>query len=167
MGTFRGTLDIYYASAGTGKTTELLNILERHLKAGIQPEEIGFVTFTKAAAEVAKLRTAERFGIPLSRLKNFRTIHSLAFKGTSSNRQAMMDESKYLDFGEQAGFDFRGLSLNTAEGVDWNSMKDSQLVQIEQLYRNNPKYCEYIMDGRCEYGALSEYIRLYKKYKDN
>ena len=166
MGTFRGTLDIYYASAGTGKTTELLNILERHLKAGIQPEEIGFVTFTKAAAEVAKLRTAERFGIPLSRLKNFRTIHSLAFKGTSSNRQAMMDESKYLDFGEQAGFDFRGLSLNTAEGVDWNSMKDSQLVQIEQLYRNNPKYCEYIMDGRCEYGALSEYIRLYKKYKD-
>lgn len=161
-----GTFDIYYASAGTGKTSALLDIIDKHIAQGVRPEEIAFVTFTRAAAEVARLRTAERFGIPLNRLVNFRTIHSLAFRGMKANRNMMMDEKKYLDFGEQAGFDFKGLSLNTAEGVDWSSMRDTQLVQIEQLYRNNPKYCEFIMDGRCEYGRLSEYIRLYEKYKD-
>lgn len=166
METFNGTLDIYYASAGTGKTSALLDIIDKHLKNGIRPEEIAFVTFTRAAAEVAKLRTAERFGIPLNRLPNFRTIHSLAFRGMKASRNAMMDEKKYLDFGEQAGFDFRGLSLNNAEGVDWTTMKDTQLVQIEQLYRNNRKYCEFIMDSRCEYGRLAEYMRLYKQYKD-
>lgn len=164
METFKGTLDIYYASAGTGKTTVLLDILDKHLKEGIPPERIAFVTFTRAGAEVGRMRTAERFGIPLNKLTNFRTIHSLAFRGMKANRQQMMDEKKYIDFGEQAGYDFRGLGT-TAEGIDWSQMKDNQLVHIEQLYRNNPAYCEKIMDSRIEYADLVEYIRRYTQYK--
>ena len=71
-------IDIYYASAGVGKTTQLLNIIDQHLKAGVKPERIAFVTFTRKGAEVARLRTSERFGIPLGKLENFRTIHSTA-----------------------------------------------------------------------------------------
>ena len=162
---FNGTLDIYYASAGTGKTHQLMDIIDKHLKDGVPIDRIAFVTFTRKGAEVARLRTAEQFGIALNNLNNFRTIHSLAFRGCKARRDFMMDEAKYKDFGEQAGFNFGALSLNSTEGTDWSQMHDQQLIQIEQLYRNNPKYCEMIMDGRCSYGELSTFIKLYTQYK--
>lgn len=160
-----GTLDIYLASAGTGKTSTLLNIIDKHLKEGTPIDRIAFVTFTKKGAEVAQLRTAEKFGIPLDRLRHFRTIHSMAFRGCGAHRDTMMDYGKYKDFGEKAGYDFGTLGLDTQEGVDWTQMRDQQLVTIEQLYRNNRPYCETIMEDRVDYADLVQYIQLYVKYK--
>ena len=165
MNTFNGTLDIYLASAGCGKTHQLMNIIDQHLKNGVPIDKIAFVTFTRKGAEVAQLRVAEQFGIDLKHLKNFRTIHSLAFRGCGASRNMMMDFAKYKDFGEKAGYDFGYLGLDVSEGVDWNQMKDQQLVTIEQLYRNNRKYCEQIMDDRVAYSDLVHYIQLYGKYK--
>ena len=48
-----GTLDIYYASAGTGKTHQLMDIIDKHLKDGVPIDRIAFVTFTRKGAEVA------------------------------------------------------------------------------------------------------------------
>ena len=165
MNSFNGTLDIFLASAGTGKTHKLMNIIDHHLKEGIPIDRIAFVTFTKKGAEVAQLRTAEQFGFPLTSLKNFRTIHSMAFRGCNASREVMMDYNKYKDFGEQAGYNFGTLGLNTQEGIDWNEMKDQQLVTIEQLYRNNKPYCESIMEDRVDYADLVRYMQLYVKYK--
>ena len=165
METFNGTLDIYLASAGCGKTHQLMSIIDQHLKEGVPIDKIAFVTFTKKGAEVAQLRTAERFGYPLDRLKHFRTIHSLAFRGCGATRNMMMDYAKYKDFGEKAGYDFGTLGLDATEGTNWNEMKDQQLVTIEQLYRNNRKYCEQIMEDRVSYSDLTRYIQLYQKYK--
>ena len=159
------TLDIYLASAGTGKTSTLLNIIDNHIKEGTPLERIAFVTFTKKGAEVAQLRTAEMFNASLERLKNFRTIHSMAFRGCSASRNIMMDFQKYKDFGEKAGYNFGTLGLDTAEGIDWAEMKDQQLVALEQLYRNNRPYCEQIMEDRCNYGDLVQYMQLYVRYK--
>ena len=165
MNTFNGTLDIYLASAGTGKTHQLMNIIDHHLKNGTPIDRIAFVTFTKKGAEVAQLRTAEQFGFPLDKLKNFRTIHSMAFRGCGAAREIMMDYAKYKDFGEKAGYNFGTLGLNTQEGIDWNEMKDQQLVTVEQLYRNNRPYCEQIMEDRVDYADLVRYMQLYVKYK--
>lgn len=165
MNSFNGTLDIYLASAGTGKTHRLMNIIDYHLKNGTPIDRIAFVTFTKKGAEVAQLRTAEQFGFPLDKLKNFRTIHSMAFRGCGAAREIMMDYAKYKDFGEKAGYNFGTLGLNTQEGIDWNEMKDQQLVTVEQLYRNNRPYCEQIMEDRVDYADLVRYMQLYVKYK--
>lgn len=165
MNSFNGTLDIYLASAGTGKTHQLMNIIDYHLKNGTPIDRIAFVTFTKKGAEVAQLRTAEQFGFPLDKLKNFRTIHSMAFRGCNASREIMMDYAKYKDFGEKAGYNFGTLGLNTQEGIDWNEMKDQQLVTVEQLYRNNRPYCEQIMEDRVDYSDLVRYMQLYVKYK--
>lgn len=165
MNSFNGTLDIYLASAGTGKTHRLMNIIDYHLKNETPIDRIAFVTFTKKGAEVAQLRTAEQFGFPLDKLKNFRTIHSMAFRGCGAAREIMMDYAKYKDFGEKAGYNFGTLGLNTQEGIDWNEMKDQQLVTVEQLYRNNRPYCEQIMEDRVDYSDLVRYMQLYVKYK--
>lgn len=165
MNSFNGTLDIFLASAGTGKTHQLMNVIDYHLKNGTPIDKIAFVTFTKKGAEVAQLRTAEQFGFPLDKLKNFRTIHSMAFRGCNAQREIMMDYMKYKDFGDKAGYNFGTLGLNTQEGIDWNEMQDQQLVTIEQLYRNNKPYCEQIMEDRVDYADLVRYMQLYVKYK--
>lgn len=154
-------LDIYLASAGTGKTSTLLDIIDKHLEEGVPIERIAFVTFTKKGAEVAQLRTAKRFGFELKRLKHFRTIHSMAFRGCGASRDIMMDFQKYKDFGNKAGYNFGLLGLDLQEGIDWNQMKDQQLVTIEQLYRNNRKYCEKIMEDRVDYKDLVTYMKLF------
>ena len=162
MKNFNGSIDIYYASAGVGKTTKLLDIVDYHIKQGVPIERIAFLTFTRKAAEVAKMRTSERFGIPLGRLENFRTIHSLAFKRCGAKMSQMMDNKKYKEFGDLAGYNLSNLNLNFAEGISWRDNKDTRLVALEQLYRNNPKYCDKITDN---FSDMIKYMTEYTKYR--
>lgn len=162
MKNFNGSIDIYYASAGVGKTTKLLDIVDHHIKEGVPIERIAFLTFTRKAAEVAKMRTSERFGIPLGRLENFRTIHSLAFKRCGAKMTQMMDNKKYKEFGDLAGYNLSNLNLNFAEGISWRDNKDTRLVALEQLYRNNPKYCDKITDN---FSDMIKYMTEYTKYR--
>lgn len=155
-------IDVYYASAGVGKTTKLLDIIDSHIKAGVPIERIAFLTFTKKAAEVAKFRTSNRFGIPLAKLDNFRTIHSLCFKRCGAKMTQMMDEHKYKEFGDFTGYNMSGLKLNYSEGINWRENKDTRLVALEQLYRNNPKYCEKITD---DFSDMVRYMQEYTKYR--
>ena len=158
-------MHIYLASAGTGKTHTLMDIVQRHLDDGVQPERVAFVTFTKAGATVAQVRAAETFGFPLSRLPNFRTIHSMAFRGVGASRDKMMNYERYKKFGEIANYDFGRLQLNTAEGVDWSTQSDRRLLALEQLYRQNKEYAEKIMNGRINYGELVRFMERYQKFK--
>lgn len=70
--------------AGTGKTTELLNILAKLDRHGIDdPHQIGFVSFTRAARAEAAARAAVTYGCRPSDLEKhgwFRTIHSVCFQ---------------------------------------------------------------------------------------
>jgi len=68
-----------FGPPGTGKTTKLLEIIEQELKAGVNPLEIAFVSFTNAAVNEAKTRTAKKFTLKKKDMFWFRTIHSLCF----------------------------------------------------------------------------------------
>lgn len=158
-------IHIYLASAGTGKTHKLMDIVQNHLDEGVQPEKIAFVTFTKAGATVAQVRAAEQFGFPLKRLPHFRTIHSMAFRGVGASRDRMMNYSRYKQFGDMAGYDFGRMELNTAEGVDWTQDSDRRILLLEQLYRQNRDYAEKIMDSRVSFGELTRFMERYSKFK--
>ena len=69
-----------FGPPGTGKTTKLISIVQEEIKNGTPPENIGFVSFSRKAAEEAKTRTIEKLGISDDRLVWFRTLHSLAFQ---------------------------------------------------------------------------------------
>lgn len=158
-------MNIYLASAGTGKTHKLMDIVQKHLDEGVPPEKIAFVTFTRAGAQVAQERAAKQFGFPLSRLPHFRTIHSMAFKGIGASKDKMMNYERYKQFGEMANYDFGRLQLNASEGVDWSKDSDRRLLMLEQLYRQNKEYAEKIMYNRIDYGELARFIQHYALYK--
>lgn len=167
MEPFNGDLIISYASAGSGKTSFALKQVEKHLAEGIPPERIAFVTFTKKGAEVAQLRVAAQTGIPLKRFPHFRTIHSTCFRGVHASRPMMMNRQRYIEFGDYAGYDMRMVGLNAGDMdiVDWDAIRDRDLVALEQLYRNNLPYYEEYAANRIEAGRLTEFIVSYEAYK--
>ena len=44
-----------FGPPGTGKTTQLINIVQKELDSGTKPESIAFVSFSRKAAEEARL----------------------------------------------------------------------------------------------------------------
>jgi hypothetical protein len=69
-------------AAGSGKTTELLRIMEAALpKLGGDPLRLGFASFTRAARAEAVSRAAAAWGVSPGTLDGegwFRTVHSTA-----------------------------------------------------------------------------------------
>lgn len=70
--------------AGTGKTTELLRVMDGALEQlGGDPTRLGFASMTRAAREEAVKRAAVKWNITEARLSGegwFRTVHSTVFR---------------------------------------------------------------------------------------
>ena len=69
--------------AGTGKTTELLRLMDFAMAKHNDPCRVGFVSFTRAARREASERAADRFNATPHQLEHegwFRTIHSICYK---------------------------------------------------------------------------------------
>ena len=110
---------VIYGPPGTGKTRRLLGILESLRKdRGIPVEEIGFVAFTRAAANEAK----HRLGITKS--KTVRTLHSFAYEAGGVSPDRMVSGDKLVRFGEFVGLPVQGKS---ATGLDTVEIGDEYL----------------------------------------
>ena len=94
-----------FGPPGTGKTTTLLNMVDKALESGVPPQEIAFLAFTRKAANEARERAAKRFDLnPKTDLFFFRTIHSLAFKLLNIDQKNLMQPSHYDELGQKIGF---------------------------------------------------------------
>ena len=70
-----------FGPPGTGKTTTLLNMVDKALADGVPSHQIAFLAFTRKAAHEARDRAAERFNlVAKDDLPYFRTLHSLAYR---------------------------------------------------------------------------------------
>ena len=100
--------EIINGSPGSGKTTALLNIVEEELGRGVEPERIGFVSFTRKAADEAATRAAARFGYPRSRMPWMRTLHSLCFRRLGLRRDDVLEGRRMQEFAAHAGVKVTG-----------------------------------------------------------
>lgn len=100
--------EIILGPPGTGKTTSLLDILDEELSKGTEPEKIGFVSFTRKAADEAAERASARFNLPRSRFPWFRTIHSLCFRRLGMRRDDVLEGRRVQEFGHYAGVRITG-----------------------------------------------------------
>ena len=101
----------YFGPPGTGKTTTLLNHVEKLLADGTPPNQIGYFAFTRKAAHEARDRAVARFGLnPDKDFIFFRTLHSLAFQVLGINRAEVLKEPHLKEFSNIVGIN---LTQNT------------------------------------------------------
>jgi superfamily I DNA/RNA helicase len=85
---------------GTGKTTTLLNQVDKYLKE-TDPDKIGYFSFTQKAAYEARDRAMSKFNLSEDDLPYFRTLHSLAFRRLGIKKDEVMQRRHYEDLGRK------------------------------------------------------------------
>ena len=95
-----------FGAAGCGNTGRLMQSIEKHLEAGMNPQHIAFVSFSRKSIQEAKERAKNRFNLDDKQLINFRTLHSTGFSGLQIKRDDVMSPPDYQKLGKMLGEEF-------------------------------------------------------------
>lgn len=101
-------VDRVIGGAGTGKTALLLGEMDRlREEKGLDPTQIAFSTFTNSGCNVMAERAGRRWGYAPDALKNFRTVHSVAYRalGIDSKQLLSADGTSLEWIGQAIGID--------------------------------------------------------------
>jgi len=151
-------VNLVFGPPGTGKTTELMSILEEELKT-LTPQEIAYVTFTKEGAEQGIRRATDAFPYNREDFIYFRTLHSLAFRQLKLARSDVISKMHYREFSSFVGMNFSG---HYTEEIQ---TKDDEYLFFDELYRNNEKEAEAYM-AQLDMSKVTFVRRNYKSYKE-
>src|ERR1035441_7087809 len=160
---------IYFGPPGTGKTSTLLRELETHLKAGINPERVAFLTFTRRAKREALARVDEVLGINAGELPYFRTIHSMAFRALKLKEGDVLGFEQLKSFGDGMGLTFgrNMVSEVAAEGINSQEQGDAMLA-LDNLHRLRGQTLKAAwQDARCgvDWPTVEHFAGSYRKFK--
>jgi DNA helicase-2/ATP-dependent DNA helicase PcrA len=158
-----------FGPPGTGKTTTLLNLVDKELESGTPSTEIAFLAFTRKAANEARERAAVRFGLnPRQDLPYFRTLHSLAFRLTGLKTEQLMQTEHYRELEKRTGFELTN-SGDADNEVTKSITRESEILRLITLARlkRTPLRTEYhgtrINSNWLEVDYLSRALEKYKK----
>ena len=120
---------------GTGKTHRLLEIVEQALAAGVKPDRIGFISFTKKAAEEGRSRASSKFAISEEDLPHFKTLHAMSFKYLGMRRDQVLNWVHIRELDNMLGLEFKGRS-DVEEGDVYGMNVADRMLFLEGLARN-------------------------------
>src|ERR1700751_4762968 len=135
---------IYLGPPGTGKTTTLLNVVEREMEHGVPPDRIGYFTFTKRGVEEAISRAASRFNLPRSRFRFFNTLHSAAFRQLDLKKEEVFTGKRVQEFALEYGYELYG-GLSPDDGMYTHFYGDDIVLFLENFARITRRPFEEIL----------------------
>ena len=123
------SIEKVFGPPGSGKTTYLLDVVDRELESGVFPGKIGYFSFTKKAANEARDRALIKF--PHLHAKTdfpfFRTLHSLAYRVLSVKPDLIMQPEHYREFAAEAGIEIK---MNADDDTDLSKPDNPILNEI-------------------------------------
>jgi Superfamily I DNA and RNA helicases len=159
-----------FGPPGTGKTTTLLNMVDKAFESGIQPQEIAFLAFTKKAATEAKERAAARFDLdPKTDLVYFRTLHSLALAMTDIKTEQIMQPEHYKELSGAIGVTLQGNRATAVQDImDITKASDPvlSLINLARLRKVDlrEQYNQSEIDA--DWNTVNYVDESLRKYKD-
>jgi len=168
-----------FGPPGTGKTTLLLNRLDKLFSRGILPSQIAYLSFTNKAVDEARDRARKRFtDLSDEDIRNFRTIHS--FCRQAFKKKPVIDpEVDMVEFAQALNLPKLGFEKHNGMTVwnDWSlriyDKARNRMIEPFQQYKEEkvkravwPKfkliiesYEEYKKDHRVDFtDMLIEYL---------
>ena len=124
---------------GTGKTTTLLNKVDKYLKQ-TDPDKVGYFAFTQKAANEARDRAIQKFNLTEDDLPYFRTLHSLAFQRLGIKKENVMQRRHYKDLGEKIGFPVTyAVYENDHNGIFTTDSEYLRIINLSKLRNITPE----------------------------
>ena len=163
---------ILFGPPGTGKTTTLLQTVKMHLKDGLSPDQICFISFTRKATFEARDRVKELLQISDEQIPWFRTLHSLAFQQCGLNKSEVMSLPDYIKLCEMLGLTitykqsddgtFAGQTLGDRLFFAEN-MARARMVSLHEYWESIPDEDIYYYDLKRLADSLADYKKALTK----
>ena len=152
-----------FGPPGTGKTTKLLEIIDQELQSGVLPTEIAFVSFTNAAVNEAKQRTAKKFKLKKLDMCWFRTIHSLCFTLSRHPGQQVITPYDLKVFAQiYRGIDFSGNPRRKERGdiaLEAYTLARSAQMSLKDAWMASTDWVVH------DFSIMEEFVEAYEKWK--
>src|SRR4030043_174935 len=124
--------NIIFGPPGTGKTTEMINLVTEELKKH-PPEQIAYVSYTREGSYQGRDRALLKFNqYTADNFPFFRTLHSIAFRAVSMSRGDVIAKNDYKECSDKMGMRFTGYYTEDLKN------DDDLYLFFDELYRNNP-----------------------------
>jgi len=135
-------INIILGPPGTGKTENLLRIVDRELKDGTAPDRIAFVSFTNKATDEARDRAKDKFNLTDNDFPFFCTLHAFGKRQLGFTKSEVMDKKDYREFADNYGVELKTVSL------DWDG---------NGVFTTDNKYLRDINKSRMQRLELQDY----------
>jgi superfamily I DNA/RNA helicase len=165
------TTKIILGPPGTGKTEYLLRRVEEELANDIQPQEIGYFSYTKKAAREARDRALIKFPhLDKKHFKYFRTLHSLAFQELGLSTKDVMRDVNYKELSQILGIKLKNTNSRSNDGLAIQDEPYSQIIDLARV-RNVSLREQFNISGHLDGGWLklkyiADGIEEYKKERN-
>ena len=165
------TTKIILGPPGTGKTEYLLRRVEEELTNDIQPQEIGYFSYTKKAAREARDRALVKFPhLDKKHFKYFRTLHSLAFQELGLSTKDVMRDVNYKELSQILGIKLKNTNSRSNDGLAIQDEPYSQIIDLARV-RNVSLREQFNISGHLDGGWLklkyiADGIEEYKKERN-